>query len=117
MEQILTELNKTPEVLGSFIVSEDGMVVASDISTELEEELLGALSAGILRATGRLAEKVDQGDVQGIILETDKNKVFFQKSKAGFLVVVASESANLGLIRVEMRSAVSMINSLSLEAG
>jgi predicted regulator of Ras-like GTPase activity (Roadblock/LC7/MglB family) len=117
MERILAELNRTPEVLGSFIVSDDGMIVASDVSTELDGEVLGALSAAILQATGRLAEKVDQGTVLGVILETDKNRLFFQRTKAGFLTLVASETANLGLIRVEMKSAVSKINALSLEAG
>jgi predicted regulator of Ras-like GTPase activity (Roadblock/LC7/MglB family) len=116
MERILAELNRTPDVLGSFVVSEDGMVIASDVSTELNEEMLGALSGAVLQATRRLAQNVDRGDVVGVVLETDKNKLFFQKAKAGFLIVVTDESANLGLIRVEMKSAVGKLNSLSLEA-
>jgi predicted regulator of Ras-like GTPase activity (Roadblock/LC7/MglB family) len=78
---------------------------------------MATCSAAILQATGRLAQNVDQGTVLGVILETDKNRLFFQKTKAGFLIVVAREVANLGLIRVEMKSAVSKINALSLEAG
>lgn len=117
MERILAELNKTSDVLGSFIVGQDGILVASDISTEMDGEILGALAATVVQATKRMAQKLDQGNVRGIVLETDKDKLFFQKSKAGFLVVVTSDAANLGLIRVEMKAAVNKINTITLEAG
>lgn len=114
MERILAEINKTPGVIGSFVVAADGIIVASDFATELNDELMGALTSSIINSTEKATKKMEQGDLVSFIVETDMNKMFFNATRSGFLVCVANPDANLGLIRVEMRSAAEKLNDTTL---
>jgi predicted regulator of Ras-like GTPase activity (Roadblock/LC7/MglB family) len=48
MYEILEELNKTAGVTGSMIVGQDGIVIAADLTTQLQDEAVGV---GILAVT------------------------------------------------------------------
>jgi predicted regulator of Ras-like GTPase activity (Roadblock/LC7/MglB family) len=114
MEIILRELNKTSDVVGSFIVAEDGIIVASDLQSEIDAEMIGALISSIIRASRQTVDKMEYGDVMNFMLEAEKNKLFFAKCRFGFLVVVTCPEANLGLIRVEVKNAVKKLEGLDL---
>ncbi len=105
MDRILAELNKTPNVVGSFVVGSDGIIVASDFATELNDEVMGALTSSIINSTEKATKKMEQGELRSFIVETDSNKMFFNSTRSGFLVCVSTPDANLGLIRVEMKTA------------
>lgn len=114
MERILAELNKTPGVIGSFVVAADGIIVASDFASEINDELMGALTSSIINATEKATKKMEQGDLISFIVETDSNKLFFHSTRSGFLVCVATLDSNLGLIRVEMRAAAEKLNNVAI---
>ena len=116
MERLLAELNKTPGVIGSFVVASDGIIVASDFATELNDEMMGALTSSIINSTEKATKKMEQGDLVSFIVETDRNKLFFNATRSGFLVCVAGPDANLGLVRVEMRAGAEKLNNLGLGA-
>lgn len=111
MERILAELNKTPGVTGSFIVASDGIIVASDFATELNDEMMGALTSSIINSTEKAVKKMEQGELTSFIVETEAAKMFYHSTRAGFLVCIASPDANLGLVRVEMRAAAEKLNN------
>lgn len=112
MERILSELNKAPGILGSFIVGRDGIIIASDSTSGLNDELMGALASSIINTTEKAAEKLSHGEIESIVLEAQKNKLLFLNTRAGFLVVLTTEEANLGLVRVEMKSAGSKLEEV-----
>jgi predicted regulator of Ras-like GTPase activity (Roadblock/LC7/MglB family) len=114
MEHILGELNKTSDVVGSFVVAEDGIIVASDLESEIDAEMIGALVSSVIRASKQAVDKMEYGDTKNFMLEADKNKLFFSKCRFGFLVVVTGPEANLGLIRVEVRNAVKKLEAMTL---
>jgi predicted regulator of Ras-like GTPase activity (Roadblock/LC7/MglB family) len=114
MERTLSELNKTPGVIGSFVVAADGIIVASDFATELNEEMIGALTSSIINATEKATKKMEQGELVSFIVETDRNKLFFNSTRSGFLVCVAGPEANLGLVRIEMRAASTRLNDIGI---
>lgn len=114
MDRILAELNKTPGVIGSFVVAADGIIVASDFATELNDELMGALTSSIINSTEKATKKMEQGDLVSFIVETDTNKMFFNSTRSGFLVCVSGPDANLGLVRVEIRAAADKLNNVTL---
>lgn len=114
MERTLAELNKTPGVIGSFVVAADGIIVASDFTTELNDEMMGALTSSIINSTEKATKKMEQGELVSFIVETDRNKIFFNATRSGFLVCVARPDANLGLIRVEMRAASERLNNIGI---
>jgi len=114
MEHILGEFNKTPDVVGSCVVAEDGIIVASDLQSEIDAEMIGALISSIIRASRQTVDKMEYGDLKNFMLEAEKNKLFFSKCKFGFLVVVTGTEANLGLIRVEVKNAVKKLEGIAL---
>lgn len=114
MEQILAELNKLPDVIGSCIVAEDGILVATDFHSEIDAETVGALMSSIIRASRQTIEKLDYGEIRSFMLEADKNKLFFGRCKFGYLVVITGPEANLGLIRVEIRDTIKEVENISL---
>jgi predicted regulator of Ras-like GTPase activity (Roadblock/LC7/MglB family) len=114
MERTLAELNKTPGVIGSFVVAADGIIVASDFTTELNDEMMGALTSSIINSTEKATRKMEQGELVSFIVETDRNKLFFNTTRSGFLVCVANPEANMGLVRVEMRAASEKLNNVGI---
>ena len=114
MEQILGELNKTPDVQGSCIVAEDGILVATDFNSEIDDEMIGALMSSVIRVAKQAIEKMDYGDIRSFMLEAEKTKIFFARCKFGFLVVITGAEANLGLIRVEVKNAIKKLEGISL---
>ncbi|MBN1903267.1 roadblock/LC7 domain-containing protein [Candidatus Sumerlaeota bacterium] len=114
MEQILSELNKLPDVAGSCIVAEDGILVATDFHSEIDAETVGALMSSIIRASRQTIDKLDYGDIRSFMLEAEKNKLFFGRCKFGYVVVITGAEANLGLIRVEIRDRIKELESMTL---
>ena len=110
MQQILGRLNQTPGIVGSFIVGSDGMLVASDVSWIMDEEAVGALASSIINTVDRASLSIDQGPLRSVALETNENKLFFSPTRIGYLVTIATQEANLGLIRLEMENAVDELN-------
>lgn len=111
MERILAEINKTPGVIGSFVVASDGIIVASDFATELNDEMMGALTSSIINSAEKAVKKMEQGDLVSFIVETEASKMFFHSTRTGFLVCIAGPETNLGLVRVEMRSTAEKLNA------
>lgn len=112
MERLLSELNKTPGVIGSFVVAPDGIIVASDFATEINDEMMGALTSSIINTVEKAAKKMELGQLNGFVLETDRNRIFFQATRSGYLVSLAGPEANLGLVRVELRAAAERLNAM-----
>ena len=112
MERILAELNKASGILGSFVVGRDGIVISSDFASGINDELMGALASSIINTTEKAAEKLSQGTVESIVLEAQKNKLLFLNTRVGFLVALTTDEANLGLVRVEMKSAGSRLEEI-----
>lgn len=110
MQQILKQLNQTPGIAGSFVVGADGMLVISEVAWTMDEESVGALASAVINTIERASGKIGQGPLKSAAIETDQNKLFFSPTRIGYLVTIATEQANLGLVRLEMGHAVQALN-------
>lgn len=111
MEQILKDLNKSsPGIIGSLLIGSDGIPITSDFATPMNDEMIAALVSSITNSANKVVHKLTQEEIDSFIIETDSNKIFLQNSKLGFLLVLTSGDANLGLIRVEIKSAAQRFN-------
>ena len=114
MEKILSELNKAGAgILGSMVVGEDGIPILTDFSAPMNDEMVAALVSSITNSANKVVQKLTQGDMESFIIETNSNKIFLQNSKIGFLVILTTAEANLGLVRVEMKTAAQRLNALA----
>ena len=106
MYQVLEELNKTSGITGSMVVGNDGIVIASDMDTSLEDETVGALAASITTNIQKSLDRLQQTPLLQVTIEADSGKLFFTDAGIGVLVITAEKDVNIGLIRLEVKNAI-----------
>lgn len=111
MYNVLGELNKTSGVRGSMLVGSDGIIIAADLDSKLEDETVGALAASIVSNVARALERLNQQNTGRIMIESDEGKIFLNDAGVGILAVITEPEVNVGMVRLEIKNAVSMIKS------
>jgi predicted regulator of Ras-like GTPase activity (Roadblock/LC7/MglB family) len=105
MYEILAELNKTAGVTGSMIVGQDGIVIAADLTTQLQDEAVGALAASIADTVHKSMSRLSHDALRQITVEAADGKLFLTDVGMGILVVTTDPQVNVGLIRLEIKNA------------
>ena len=113
LETILSGLKKTGGVKGSAVISRDGLIVASDLSENVDADTFAAMSAAMQGAAETAASELKQGNLKQIIVEADKGKVITTSAgEKTILVILASPDINLGLALIELGRASGKISSV-----
>jgi predicted regulator of Ras-like GTPase activity (Roadblock/LC7/MglB family) len=107
MYNILGDLNKTSGIKGSMLVGNDGMIIAADLDSRLEDETVGAMAASIVSNVTKALERLRQQNPDRITIEADAGKIFLNDAGVGILAVVTEPNVNVGLIRLEIKNAIS----------
>lgn len=113
MYDVLNELNKTSGITGSMIVGNDGIVIAADLQESLEDEAVGALAASITTNIQKSLDRLDAKPLKQITIEADNSKLFFTDANIGILVVTTEQNVNIGLIRLEIKNALSKLKTFN----
>lgn len=109
MHDVLSELNKTTGITGSMVVGNDGIVIASDLQENLEDETIGALAASITTNIHKSLQRMQTSPLKQVTIEADDAKLFFTDAGIGILVVTTEKEVNIGLIRLEIKNAISKL--------
>lgn len=110
MYNVLGELNKTTGVKGSMLVGSDGIIIAADLDSQLEDETVGAMSASIVTSVAKAMERLKGEAPSQVTVEAEAGKVFLADAGMGILTVIADKEVNIGLVRLEMKNAIAKIN-------
>ncbi|MCX7016851.1 MAG: roadblock/LC7 domain-containing protein [Candidatus Sumerlaeota bacterium] len=113
MQETLEQLNQTPGVLGSLIVGEDGIIVHAH-APGLDADTVGAIASAILNTVKKSIPRMGAGAFRGLMIETVEKKMLCHPTRLGYLVTVAAGPATLGLLRMEIATAVYRLNSLKI---
>ncbi len=105
MKEVLAELNRIKGVMGSLIAANDGMIIASDLAVQTPDEVLGAMAASVGATAAKALERMQQGAFVQAMMDAANGKIFLTEAGIGYLVVVTDKDVNVGLVRVEMRTA------------
>jgi predicted regulator of Ras-like GTPase activity (Roadblock/LC7/MglB family) len=111
MYNVLGELNKTSGVRGSMLVGADGIIIAADLDSRLEDETVGALAASIVSNVSKSLERLNQQNPDRIMIEADQGKIFLNDAGVGILAVVTDPAVNIGMVRLEIKNAISRIKA------
>ncbi len=109
MYQILEELNKTTGISGSMIVGQDGIVIAADLNSSLQDETVGALAASIVDTVKKSMDRLSNENLKQITVEASKGKLFLTDVGIGILAVTTDPQVNVGLVRLEIKNAAEKI--------
>ncbi len=102
MLAILDRINQIKGVQGSSIVSLDGIEIVSRFRAAVPTELISALIASIQQVANKIVDRAQSGALLQTMIEASEGKLFVQVVELGYLVVLADNQANTGLIRVEI---------------
>jgi len=93
---------KIPTIIGSGVIRMNGLVIESNFSRDINERMVGAMSAALLGTSKRTAESLFKGNFVSLVLALDKGNMFLMSCGKVILVVITEPNPNMGLITLEM---------------
>lgn len=107
--QELTDLLKdleatTPDIEASAVVSVDGLMIASALPRDVEEDRVAAMSAAMLSLGERTAKELARGDLSEVYVKGQNGYVLLMAAgENAVLTALAREGAKLGLVFLDMK--------------
>ncbi len=99
-------VRSSADVVGAAVVSFDGLVMASALPKDLEEDRVGAMSAALLSLGEQAAIGLGRGQLNQVFVEGEHGFVFLMSAKdQAVLAAVADRHAKIGFMLFEMRRA------------
>lgn len=109
----LKKLEKAGDIEGSALVARNGLLIASNMPRDIDERRFAAMSATMMGAIETAAATVAKGALMRITAETEHAIIVTMGAgKNAILVITAASSANLGMVMVEMETAIENIRSI-----
>ncbi len=114
MTKILKELQKgTPDVEASAIVSVDGLIMASALPQDVEEDRVAAMSAAMLSLGERTAQELNRGKLDQVFIRGVEGYVLLMNAgEDAVLTALVTKDAKLGLVFLDMKRAVDELEKL-----
>jgi predicted regulator of Ras-like GTPase activity (Roadblock/LC7/MglB family) len=96
----------TADVEASAVVSVDGLIIASALPANVEEDRVSAMSAAMLSLGERIAGELRRGILDQVYIKGDNGYIILTSvGEEAVLTVMARRGAKLGLIFLDMRRA------------
>jgi len=112
-EQLRGLRTSTPEIVGAVVVTMDGFVVSSVVPAEVDDELIGGMSAALLGVGERIAHDLMRAQMEQTYIRSPKGYVIINAiSDDSALVLLVTREAKLGLIFLEIKRAVGELERL-----
>lgn len=114
LKRVLKNLqSQSPGVEASALISEDGLMIASALSQDLDDTRVAGMTATLLNLGTRAATELRRGDVKEVIVRGEEGyAVMINAGRGALLLVLASEATPLGLIFFDMREAIKFIKNI-----
>ncbi len=95
-----------PDIEASAIVSVDGLIMASALPADVEEDRVSAMSAAMLSLGERISGELGRGGLEQVYIKGDEGFIVLTAvGTEAVLTTLARQEAKLGLIFLEMRRA------------
>lgn len=109
-EQMVSRLRAmqaaAPDIEASAIVSVDGLIMASALPADVEEDRVSAMSAAMLSLGERIASELGRGGLEQVYIRGNEGAIVLTSvGEEAVLTALARPEAKLGLIFLEMRRA------------
>jgi uncharacterized protein len=109
-EQMVARLHEmqaaSPDVQASAVVSVDGLIMASALPEDVEEDRVSAMSAAMLSLGERISGELGRGSLEQVYIRGRHGYVLLSAvGEEAVLTALARQDAKLGLVFLEMRRA------------
>ena len=103
----------TPDIEASAVVSVDGLIMASSLPANVEEDRVSAMSAAMLSLGERIASELGRGTLDQVYIRGDNGYVILTEiGEEAVLTALARKEAKLGLVFLDMRRAAEDLSKL-----
>jgi len=103
----------TTDIEASAVVSVDGLIMASSLPADVEEDRVSAMSAAMLSLGGRIASELGRGMLDQVFIRGSKGYVVLMSiGEDAVLTALARSEGKLGLIFLDMRRAAEDLSRL-----
>ncbi len=103
----------TPNIEASAVVSVDGLIIASSLPAEVDEDRISAMSAAMLSLGERIADELRRGTLEKVYIEGNNGFIVLMAvGEDAVLTVLARKQARLGLIIHDMKRTVADLTRL-----
>jgi len=116
-KQLVEELKKlqisSPDIQASAVVSVDGLIIASALPANVEEDRVSAMSAAMLSLGERISIELQRGTLDQVYIRGDQGYVML--TAVGYdavLTVMANADAKLGLIFLDINRTAEALEQL-----
>ena len=105
LDNLLMELRQSMDgVEGAAIVSTDGLLIAADLSPDMNEDNVTAMAAVMLALCERASKELNRGEFQQLLARTPNGYVAFSYiGKDAVLTLITDQSVKLGLLLIKLR--------------
>jgi len=102
-----------PDIEASAVVSVDGLIMASALPLEVEEDRVSAMSAAMLSLGERIAGELGRGGLDQVYIRGDNGFIILTAiGEEAVLTALARKKGKLGLILLEMRRSAEILTKL-----
>jgi predicted regulator of Ras-like GTPase activity (Roadblock/LC7/MglB family) len=112
MRDILKQLNMEVGVKGCIVVTRDGMVVASELGKNLQEEVVGAMASSVVLRTRGALKAIGAQDFERFVMSANYGKMVFVEAGEAYLVVVLDKNINLDVTLIAIAGAAYRIKNM-----
>jgi predicted regulator of Ras-like GTPase activity (Roadblock/LC7/MglB family) len=104
VERLRSMQAASPDIEASAIVSVDGLIMASALQADVEEDRVSAMSAAMLSLGERIASELGRGGLDQVYIKGSNGFIILTAvGSEAVLTALARQEAKLGLIFLEMR--------------
>lgn len=116
-EQLTTLLKNfegtTPDIEASAVVSVDGLMIASALPKDVEEDRVAAMSAAMLSLGERTATELARGELSEVYVKGELGYVVLMAAgEDAVLTALARKDAKLGLVFLDMKRTAEEVTNL-----
>lgn len=106
-------VNGTPDITGSALVSDDGLIIGSVLKAEADEESVGGMASVLLSLGSRVGIELELGDLEQVLIRgRQANALMVQAGDGALLLVLMSRKAKLGLVFLDVRRTAAELASI-----
>jgi len=113
-DKILSDLNgSSGDIEASALVSRDGLMMASLLPANVEEDRVAAMSAALLALGERTSGELDRGNLNQMLIQGDNGYVLMRDAgPEAVLTVLAKKGAKLGMVFLDVSRAAKELERL-----
>lgn len=96
-DDLLSEVNEVPGMIGTLIVGNDGLVIANTMPEDIDREIVGALTSSIYLNLDVQVKQMQRGSMRRLVIKTDQGHTVLSTLEMGTLVAFSDASPSFSL--------------------